>query len=48
MLRYQTGLLGQVCTIVLTKCPKINRKAVLHLRKYTENIYLGRCSTDLR
>ena len=38
------------CEIYLlpTECPKINRKSVLHLLKYTENIYLSRCSTDLR
>ena len=31
-----------------TECPKIYRKSVLHLLKYTENLYLSRCSTDLR
>ena len=31
-----------------TECPKINRKSVLHLLKHTEDIYLSRCSTDLR
>ena len=31
-----------------TECPIIYRKSVLHLLKYTTNIYLSRCSTDLR
>ena len=31
-----------------TECPKSYRKSVLHLLKYTENLYLSRCSTDLR
>ena len=31
-----------------TECPKIYRKSVLHLLKYTANLYLSRCSTDLR
>ena len=31
-----------------TECPKIYRKYVLHLLKYTANLYLIRCSTDLR
>ena len=31
-----------------TECPKIYRKSVLHLLKYTVNLYLIRCSTDLR
>ena len=33
---------------IYTECPKINRKSVLHLLRYTENIYLSRCSTNLR
>ena len=33
---------------LVTECPRINRKSVLHLLKYTENIHLSRCSTDLR
>ena len=32
----------------IIECPKIYRKSVLHLLKYTTNIYLSRCSTDLR
>ena len=31
-----------------TECTKIYRKYVLHLLKYTANLYLSRCSTDLR
>ena len=31
-----------------TACPKIYRKSVLHLIKYTANLYLRRCNTDLR
>ena len=31
-----------------TECLKINRNSELHLLKYIENIYLSRCSTDLR
>ena len=31
-----------------TECPKSYRKSVLHLLKYTANLYLSRCSTDLR
>ena len=31
-----------------TECPKIYRKSVLHLLKYTANLYLSRGSTDLR
>ena len=31
-----------------TECPKISLKSVLHLFKYTANLYLTRCSTDLR
>ena len=30
------------------KCLKIYRKSVLHLFKYTVNLYFSRCSTDLR
>ena len=38
-----------VCYIAaLSECLKIYRKSVLHLLKYTANIYLSRCSTDLR
>ena len=29
-------------------CSKIYRKSVLHLLKFTTNLYLSRCSTDLR
>ena len=31
-----------------TECPNIYRKSVLHLLKYTSNINLSKCSTDLR
>ena len=31
-----------------TECPKIYRKSVRHLLKYTANLYFKRCSTDLR
>ena len=31
-----------------TECHKIYRKFVLHLIKYVTNLYLSRCSTDLR
>ena len=31
-----------------TKCPKIYRKYVMHLLKYTANLYLSSYSTDLR
>ena len=33
---------------VYTECPKIYRKALLHLLKYRFAVYLTRCSTDLR
>ena len=33
---------------VNTECPKIYCTSVLHLLKYTENLYLSRCSTDSR
>ena len=36
------------CVNMHTECPKIYRKSVLHLLKYTTNLYLSRCSTDLR
>ena len=31
-----------------TECPKSYRKSVLHLLRYTKNLYLSRCSTHLR
>ena len=31
-----------------TECPKIYQKSVLHLLKYTTNLYSNKCSTDLR
>ena len=31
-----------------TECPKMYRKYVLYLLKYTENLYWSRCSTDFR
>ena len=31
-----------------TEYPKTYRNSVLHLLKYTANLYLSRCSTDLR
>ena len=31
-----------------TECPKNYRKSVQHLLKYTANLYLSRCGTDLR
>ena len=34
--------------LLLTECPKSNRKSVLHLLKYIFSVYLSRCSTDLR
>ena len=38
------------CTIryLYTECLKIYQKPVLNLLKYTTNLYLSRCSTDLR
>ena len=36
------------CTTVHTKCPKILRKSVLHLLKYTANLHLSRCRSDMR
>ena len=35
-------------TILYTECPKIYLKSVLYLLKYTENLYLSRCSAGLR
>ena len=35
-------------TVLCTKCPKSNRKCVLHLLKYGFAVYLSRCSTHLR
>ena len=31
-----------------TECPKIYRKSLRHLLKYTATLYLSRCSTYLR
>ena len=31
-----------------TECPKIYRKSILHILKYTTNLYLSRCNTILR
>ena len=33
---------------IYTECPKIYHKSVLHLLRYTANLYLSRCVTDLR
>ena len=34
-----------VRVVQYTECPKIYRKSILHLLKFTANLYLGRCST---
>ena len=39
---------GNIRNTLFTECPKIYRKAVLHLLKYRSSVYFSRCSTDLR
>ena len=46
---YRTAtLLFPFCMQTIIECPKIYRNYVLHLLKYTRNLYLCRCSIDLR
>ena len=40
--------LGEIIINHATECPKNYRKSVLHLVKYTTNLYLSRCCTDMR
>ena len=47
MANHSTKWSRRQCQIA-TEFPKIYRKSVLHLLKYTANLYLSRCSTDLR
>ena len=39
---------GAIINLVNTESTKMYRKSVLHLLKYVANLYLSRCSTDLR
>ena len=41
-------IFGELSALNHTECPKIYRKSVLYLLKYTANLYQSRCSTDLR
>ena len=46
--RYLRGVLNSSCEGLNTECPKIYHKSILHLLKYTANLYLSRCSTYFR